>query len=92
MTGTARTPATAWTPTQDPPGITDARARSREELLAEVRRLQIRAKRQDVALGHATDAIVTLRRGVDALHAHNRELLLEANTLRAVREGARARA
>lgn len=62
----------------------------RAELLAEVRRLQIRAKRQDVAL--ATDAIVTLRRGVDALRAHNRELLLEATRLRAAREGKRARA
>lgn len=88
----AGAPATARTPRQALPGAADLGARSRAELLAEVRRLQIRAKRQDVALGHATDAIVTLRRGVDALRAHNRELLLEATRLRAAREGKRARA
>ena len=77
-------------PGQRPPGPADASASSAAELLAEVRRLQIRAHRQDVALGHATNAILTLRRAVDALREHNRELLLQADRLRAARDIARA--
>lgn len=48
-----------------------------------MRRLQARAERQDVALGHAAEAIVTLRNGIEALRAHNRELVLDAQRLRA---------
>ncbi len=77
-------------PRQGSPGPADAWASSGAELLAEVRRLQIRVQRQDVALGHATDAIVTLRRAVEALRAHNRELLLQADGLRDTREIARS--
>lgn len=76
-------------PRQGSPRPADAWASSAAELHAEVRRLQVRAHRQDVALGHATDAILTLRRAVDALREHNRELLLQADRLRAAREIAR---
>jgi hypothetical protein len=60
----------------------DLEDRSRAELLAEVRRLQSRVQRQDLALGHAAEAIVTLRRGVEALRAHNRELVLQQGARR----------
>jgi hypothetical protein len=55
---------------------------SRERLLAEVRRLRTRVERQDVALEHAGRAIVTLRTGVDALLADNRELTVQLHRAR----------
>ena len=55
---------------------------SRASLLAEVRRLRAGLERRELALEHAGRAIVTLRRGVDALQAQNRELTLEAHRAR----------
>jgi hypothetical protein len=60
---------------------------SRAALLAEVRRLRAGLERREVALEHAGRAIVTLRRGIDALQAQNRELTLEAQ--REIRPGRR---
>jgi hypothetical protein len=55
---------------------------SRAGLLAEVRRLRAGLERRELALEHAGRAIVTLRRGVDALQEQNRELTLEADRAR----------
>jgi hypothetical protein len=55
---------------------------SRASLLAEVRKLRASLERRELALEHAGRAIVTLRRGIDALQAQNRELTVEAQKAR----------
>lgn len=63
---------------------------SRAGLIAEVRRLQVQSERQDVALGHAAEAVLTLRRGIEALRAQNRELSLHVQRLERAEPGADA--
>jgi hypothetical protein len=55
---------------------------SRASLVAEVRRLRAGLERRELALEHAGRAIVTLRRGVDALQEQNRELNVDVQRAR----------
>ena len=64
---------------------------SRQELAGEVERLRLRVRQHEHTLSRLADAVLTLRRGTEALREENRELRLALDAERRLGRGGRRR-